>query len=67
MSNITVDKTKCVGCGACVAIAGNNFDFDEGGLSSVINDEVTEATVDAAESCPFSAIKIENQETEKEA
>ena len=30
MSNITVDKTKCVGCGACVAIAGENFDFDEG-------------------------------------
>lgn len=64
MSNITVDKTKCVGCGACVAIAGDNFDFDDDGLSNVINDEVTEAALDAAESCPFSAITIEQNEKE---
>ena len=61
MCNIKVDQTKCVGCGACVAIAPNNFDFDDEGLSKVISSEVTEEVRDAVESSPFSAISIEEE------
>ena len=68
---VKVLQDKCIGCGACVAIAGENFDFDENGLSTVINGEVTEKTIEAKEACPVYAIEIEeskdaiNEVTEK--
>ena len=58
MKNIEVDKNLCIGCGACVAICPQNFDFDEDGLSTVINDTVTKEAVEASEVCPVYAIKI---------
>lgn len=57
--NIKLDQEKCIGCGACVAIASNNFDFNDDGLSEVKNNEITEETKDAVDSCPVSAISIE--------
>ena len=65
MKNIDVDKNSCIGCGACVAICPQNFDFDEEGLSTVINDNVTKETIEASEVCPVYVIKI-NAEIEKE-
>lgn len=56
---VKVDQDKCIGCGACVAIASENFDFNEEGLSSVIGDEVTDETRNALEACPVYAISIE--------
>lgn len=56
---IKVNKNTCIGCGACVAIAPENFDFDEAGLSTVISETVTESTQEAAASCPVSAITVE--------
>ncbi len=56
---VKVDENKCVGCGACVAIADENFDFNSEGVSSVINDKVTKKTKLAAKSCPVYAISIE--------
>lgn len=58
MSSVKVSEEKCIGCGACVAIAPNNFDFNEDGLSTVINEEVTEETVNACEACPVFAIEV---------
>lgn len=58
MKNIEVDKNLCIGCGACVAICPQNFDFDDDGLSTVINDTVTKEAVEASEVCPVYAIKI---------
>ena len=29
MSSVKVNEEKCIGCGACVAIAPENFDFNE--------------------------------------
>ncbi len=58
MEKVKVDNTKCIGCGACVAIAPETFDFDDDGLSKVINETVTEDAKSASESCPVEAITI---------
>ena len=60
MSSVKVNEEKCIGCGACVAIAPNNFDFNDDGFSTVIGTEVTEETINASEACPVFAIEIEN-------
>lgn len=60
---IKVNDT-CIGCGACVAIAPENFDYQEG-VSVVINEEITEATKEAVDACPVGAIEVE--ETTKTA
>lgn len=63
---INVDQEKCIGCGACVAIDSDNFDFNDDGLSTVINDNVTEKTRNAIEACPVYAILIEDPATKEE-
>lgn len=58
---IKVDKTTCIGCGACVAIDQEHFDFDEKGRSEVISNEpATATTEEAAAACPVDAISIES-------
>lgn len=59
MEKIKVDEEKCIGCGACVAIDSEHFDFNENGLSSVISCENLESAnlTSAIESCPTGAIK----------
>lgn len=58
MEKVNVAKEKCIGCGACVSIASNNFNFDDEGKSEVINETVTDETIEAKESCPTDAIEI---------
>lgn len=60
MKQIVVNKNVCIGCGACVAIAKDNFNFDENGLSSVISNENIEGSnvQEAIDACPTSAISI---------
>ena len=53
---VKVDETKCIGCGACVSIAPENFDFNEAGLSQVIKDEVNDTVKEAIDACPVGAI-----------
>ena len=48
----------CIGCGACVAIAPENFDYQEG-VSVVFNEEITDATKEAVDACPVGAIEVE--------
>jgi ferredoxin len=48
----------CIGCGACVAIAPENFDYQEG-VSVVTNETVTEKTKEAKDACPVGAIELE--------
>lgn len=68
MAKVILDQSKCIGCGACVAISGasngGNFDFDDNGLSKVVNEEVTASTQEAIDSCPVEAITIEGATTE---
>jgi len=63
MKKVKLDQSKCIGCGACVAIAQENFAFEEeDNISKVINDEVTEEAKSAADCCPVEAITIEESE-----
>jgi len=58
---IVVDPKKCIGCGACVAIANNIFDLDlQKGVAVVVKQpkEKDQTAIDAAESCSTSAIII---------
>lgn len=59
-----VSKDACIGCGACQAIAPNVFELGDEGLAEVITDEIKKEieddVQDAADSCPTSAIEIEN-------
>ena len=58
---------NCIGCGACVAIDSEHFDFNEEGLSSVISNENidTDEVKNAVASCPVNAISIEEKEDEE--
>ncbi len=71
MKQIKVSQERCIGCGACVAIDPEHFEFNEEGKSSVINQENIESenVLNAIESCPTSAIElveIENEELNNE-
>lgn len=60
MDILDVEKNKCIGCGACISIDSEHFDFDEEGLSQVIsNDNLKKPELqDAIESCPTGAIRL---------
>ena len=67
MKKVNVSQDRCIGCGACVAIDPEHFEFNEEGKSSVITNENLESEnlVNAIESCPTSAIEmIEEENTE---
>ncbi len=61
MKKIQVAKDLCIGCGACVAIDPEHFDFDDSGKSNVISNENivdNQNIANAIESCPTSAISL---------
>ena len=62
---ITVDHNKCVWSTMCINTARATFALDDAGKSSVIDPlGNTEQTImEAAESCPVSAITIADAET----
>ena len=59
MANVKVNKDLCIGCGSCVAIAPDNFDFGDDGLAEAISEEINDDVKTAAESCPVDAIDVE--------
>ena len=65
MEKVRVDSDRCIRCGACVAVAPDNFEYGEDGESVVINEEVSEDTRQAADMCPVYAIEIVNEEENK--
>ena len=58
MEKILVDDSTCIGCGACIAIDSEHFDFNDEGKSSVISNENLKSNnlSNAIESCPVAAI-----------
>ena len=56
-----VDAEKCIGCGACTAIAGNTFVLNAEGKSEVSNPtgDPEETIQQAQEGCPVGAITLE--------
>lgn len=57
---VEIDKEKCIGCGACVALCPDYFAM-EGDKAKVIknNVEETDCVKEAELSCPVAAIKTE--------
>jgi len=57
-----VDKQKCIGCGACVALCPEVFEMGSDGKASVKGvikpSKLTQAKT-AAENCPVGAITFE--------
>lgn len=64
MEKILVDDSTCIGCGACIAIDSEHFDFNDEGKSSVISNENLKSNnlSNAIESCPVAAISIVDNE-----
>jgi len=62
---ISVDHNKCVGSTMCINTARATFVLDDSGKSSASNPQgdTEEKILEAAESCPVSAIAIEDAET----
>ena len=63
MKELSVNKEACIGCGMCVAIDSEHFEFGDDGLSSVISQDNidSENVQNAISSCPTGAISyLEN-------
>lgn len=63
MKKLIVNE-KCIGCGACIAIDNEHFDFEDN-LSKVISNDNLEsdALQNAIASCPMGAIEIIEEES----
>ena len=59
MVKITVDQSKCIGCGACAATCPESFKLDNG-KARAIKAEVKEVSCEkvAASGCPVAAISV---------
>ena len=61
MKDIEVNKEKCLGCGMCVGINSDVFEFDDDGLAKAnkdkINEENESEVKEAINSCPVGAIE----------
>jgi len=53
---VKVDKEKCIGCGACVAVCPEGFEIKDG--KSHVK-KAASCAKEAAENCPVGAISIE--------
>ncbi len=60
MKKVQVNSVKCIGCGACVGIDPEHFDFNDAGLSEAISQENLDSAdlEQAKEGCPTAAIEI---------
>lgn len=59
MEKVDLIKDRCIGCGACMSIAPENFTFGDDGRAEIISNEINDAAIEASEMCPVSAITIE--------
>jgi|TARA_B100000315_G_scaffold240067_1_gene259530 ferredoxin len=61
---VKVDRALCAGLGNCVVLAPTVFEFDEEGKAVVLNPSSVgdDTLLEAAESCPYDAIIIEDNE-----
>lgn len=65
MEKLHVDSNKCIGCGLCVSMNEEHFEFNDEGVSTVKIPEVTPEEksdlLTVVESCPVGAITIEEE------
>lgn len=69
MEKIKVNQDKCIGCGACTAIAGKVFSFNDEGYAEAdesknildtMDENLKNDCIDALEGCPVDAIYKED-------
>ena len=62
-----IEINNCIGCGACIAMDPEHFEFDDNLSSVKSNDNLdSDALQNAIDSCPVGAIKVtEDAETEE--
>ena len=60
---LKINKDKCIGCGQCVSLCEDVFDFDDDNLAKVVESPVSneneETATEAMENCPTGAIEEE--------
>lgn len=56
MAKITVDKEKCIGCGACEAICPEGFELIDG--KAKVKNPKAKGIKEAVDSCPVQAVSI---------
>ena len=67
MKKLHVDNEMCIGCGACIAMDPDHFDFSDDGFSVVkSNDNITEETASVIDCCPVGAIHLNEVEEAEE-
>ncbi len=68
MEKVKVNQDMCIGCGACVALANDVFNFNDEGLAETnkennildnMDSDLKENVIDALEGCPTGAIEKE--------
>ena len=58
---VAVDRTLCIGCGGCTAIASNTFGLDGEGKSTILDTADLDASTvinSAVSGCPVGAISV---------
>ena len=62
MSRVVVDRERCVGSGACEALAVDVFEVDDDGVLVVLREEPAEEELpdvrDAVQACPTRALTL---------
>ncbi|MDI3543749.1 MAG: ferredoxin [Candidatus Woesearchaeota archaeon] len=57
---VSVDREKCIACGACQVVCPDVFDTNEDGTAKcLVNETDDDCVKEAADSCPVMAINIE--------
>ena len=64
---VEVDANTCIGAGPCVGVAPNTFSLDDAAKATILDtcdqDDI-ETILNAARSCPVSAITVKNEKGE---
>ena len=65
--NLKVNQDKCIGCGQCVSICEDVFNFNDDGLAEVIETPVKEEHIEDATNakspCPTATVSFRNSST----
>lgn len=58
---VSIDRDACIGCGLCVSVMPEVFEFDEEGKARVHTQPAEGVEIDVANDCPVGAIQVKNK------